>query len=54
MRGGLFGNWGPRQAGRASEENREGFFLKNSDAKEMREATSQEGNCLVQSVSCGS
>lgn len=51
MREGLLGPWGPRQAGRASEEKGEGCFLKNSDAKAMHEASSQEGKCLVYSRS---
>lgn len=53
MREGLFGQRGPRQAGKAPEGKREGFFLKNPDAKEMHEANSQEGKCLVYVVSCG-
>lgn len=53
MREGIFGQRGPRQAGKAPEGKREGFFLKNPDAKEMHEANSQEGKCLVYVVSCG-
>lgn len=53
MREGIFGQWGPRQAGKAPEGKREGFFLKNPNAKEMHEANSQEGKCLVCVVSCG-
>ena len=48
------GSGGPgRQAGRAPEGEREGFFLKNPDAKEMNEASSQEGKCLAYVVNCG-
>lgn len=45
MRAGLFGQWGPRQERRALKEERERFFLKNSDANKTREVTSQEGKC---------
>lgn len=34
-------------------EERAGFFLKNSDAKEMHEASSQERKGLVYSLGCG-
>lgn len=45
------GSGGPgRQAGKTPEGKREGFFLKNPDAKE---ASSQEGKCLVYVVSGG-